>query len=287
MRISETGTAVGVTTLRIEGRLTRDTMGELAASCTAALRAGQTLRLDLSGVRFADAAGVRAVREARAAGAVLLDCSGFLAELLKAETGTPAGHAEDELVARLRAGDDAAFESLVRQYGGRMLAVAKRFLKNESDARDAVQDAFLAAFRSIGSFAGGAQLSTWLHRIVVNAALMKLRTRRRKPEEPIDDLLPRFAEDGHHQDGVPGWAAAADVLVEREEVRLHVRRAIEQLPDSYRTVLLLRDIEQRGTDETAALLGMTPQAVKTRLHRARQALRTLIERELVCKDVAA
>jgi RNA polymerase sigma-70 factor (ECF subfamily) len=161
-----------------------------------------------------------------------------------------------------------------------MLAVARRFLPSDHDARDVLQEAFVAAFRSIGGFAGGAKLSTWLHRIVVNAALMKLRSRRRRREEPIEELLPRFAEDGHHADGVPSWETSTDVLVEREEVRARVRAAIECLPESYRTVLLLRDIEERDTDETAALLGLTPQAVKTRLHRARQALRTLLARDL-------
>src|SRR5215510_12491477 len=93
----------------------------------------------------------------------------------------PSGQGEPKLLERLLAGDEQAYEELVRTYGGRMLAVARRFLPVEEDARDAVQDAFLSAFRSISSFEGHAQLSTWLHRIVVNAALMKLRTRRRKP----------------------------------------------------------------------------------------------------------
>src|SRR4051794_18527306 len=89
---------------------------------------------------------------------------------------------ETDLVRRLKAGDEEAYASVVRTLGGRMLAVARRFLDDEDLARDAVQDAFLSAFRSIQSFDGDAQLSTWLHRIVVNAALMRLRTRRRKPE---------------------------------------------------------------------------------------------------------
>src|SRR5215217_2188035 len=83
----------------------------------------------------------------------------------------------DPLVARLKAGDADAYEELVRLHGGRMLAVARRFLRDDEAARDAVQDAFLSAFRGIGRFDGHAQVSTWLHRIVVNAALMRLRTR--------------------------------------------------------------------------------------------------------------
>src|SRR5262245_52418857 len=111
----------------------------------------------------------------------------------------PSAPGEPKLLERLLAGEEAAYEQLVRTYGGRMLAVARRFLPVEEDARDAVQDAFLSAFRSIRRFEGNAQLSTWLHRIVVNAALMKLRTRRRKPEQSIEDLLPGYLEDGHFE----------------------------------------------------------------------------------------
>src|SRR5437868_5777300 len=94
---------------------------------------------------------------------------------------------EAELLARLRAGDEAAFAMLVSEYGGRMLMVARRILNNEDDARDAVQDAFVSAFRAIDRFAGESRLATWLHRIAVNAALAKLRTQKRKPLRSIDD----------------------------------------------------------------------------------------------------
>ena len=92
---------------------------------------------------------------------------------------------ENALVAGLRAGHEDAYELMVRAYGGRLLAVAKRILRSEEDARDAVQTAYLLAFRSLDRFEGGSRLSTWLHRIVVNAALMRLRSRRRRPEESI------------------------------------------------------------------------------------------------------
>jgi RNA polymerase sigma-70 factor (ECF subfamily) len=186
---------------------------------------------------------------------------------------------EAELVARLQAGDQEAFEELVRTYGGRLLAVARRFVRNEADAQDIVQSAYLSAFRSLRHFEGTCQLSTWLHRIVVNTALMKLRTRRRKPEESIELLLPSFQDDGHHVEQFPEWGAPADVLLEREETRATVRACIEQLPDNYRHVLLLRDIEELPTQDVAQMLKMTPTAVKVRLHRARQALSTLLRKE--------
>jgi RNA polymerase sigma-70 factor (ECF subfamily) len=182
---------------------------------------------------------------------------------------------EGGFIARLREGDDAAFEELVRTHGGRMLAVARRFLPEE-DARDAVQDALLSAARSIDRFEGTARLSTWLHRIVVNAALMKLRTRKRRPEESIEDLLPTFREDGHMDVPSSPWRESAQQSLERQEVRELVQAQIQNLPESYRAVLLLRDVEEATTQEAADLLGITPANVKVRLHRARQALRGLL-----------
>jgi RNA polymerase sigma-70 factor, ECF subfamily len=179
------------------------------------------------------------------------------------------------LLSRLRAGEPAAFEELVRAETGKLLAVARRILPTEEDARDAVQDAFLFAFRSLDRFQGQARLSTWLHRIVVNAALMRLRTARRKREDPLDPLLPTYKNDGHHAERFATWDDPA-ATIERAENKALVRRLIGELPDGYRTVLLLRDIEGLDTEETAKLLETTPNAVKVRLHRARQALRTLL-----------
>jgi RNA polymerase sigma-70 factor (ECF subfamily) len=185
---------------------------------------------------------------------------------------------ETMLLAALKAGQEWAFETMIRLHGGRLLAVARRFTRNEDDAKDVLQSAYLNAFRAIAEFKGNCQLSTWLHRIVVNTALMKLRSRKRKPEESIDALLPTFHEDGHHVEQFSEWSAPADTLLEREKTRATVRECIQQLPDNYRLVLLLRDIEERSTQEAAEILGITPTAVKVRLHRARQALSTLLRR---------
>lgn len=181
------------------------------------------------------------------------------------------------LLTRLRAGDPAAYDELVRTHSPRMLAVTRRILNSEDDAKDAVQDAFLSAFRGLPTFAGGSLISTWLHRIAVNAALMKLRTRRRKPERSIETLLPAYLEDGHHAEDFQEWNLPGDKAMLRAETRAVVRQCIGELPENYRTVLILRDIEELDTDETAARLGLTPNAVKIRLHRARQALRTLLD----------
>ena len=184
---------------------------------------------------------------------------------------------EPALLPRLRAGEPEAFEALVRSHTPRLLAVTRRLLRNEEDAKDAVQIAFISAFRSLDSFTGACRLSTWLHRIAVNAALMKLRSGRRKPEESIEPLLPTFLEDGHHAMHPARWREGADTALERREDCEFVRGCIDQLPENYRSVLILRDIEELDGEETARLLGLTPAAVKVRLHRARQALRTLLE----------
>lgn len=189
----------------------------------------------------------------------------------------PAVLDERELVQRLRAGDEAAFEVLVRTQSSRLLAVTRRILNSEEDARDAVQDAFILAFRNLKSFEGESRLSTWLHRVAINAALMKLRTRRRRPEEPLDPLLPSYQDDGHHVEQFRSWDEPADDALARRRRQALVRASIDRLPENYRTVLLLRDIEQLETEETASMLGISVNAVKIRLHRARQALRTLLD----------
>jgi len=183
---------------------------------------------------------------------------------------------ERALVERMRADDDTAYEEVVRRFGPRMLAVARRLLTQEQDSQDAVQDAFLSAFKAIHNFQGDARLATWLHRIVVNASLMKLRTKRRKPEAAIDDLLPNYHEDGHRR-GNGDWRVTHDTAVQTSEIREQVLHAIDQLPDLYREILLLRDIEELSTEETAQQLEITEGAVKTRLHRARLALRESLD----------
>jgi RNA polymerase sigma-70 factor (ECF subfamily) len=188
------------------------------------------------------------------------------------------------LVEAMRAGDERAFERFVRAHVGRLRAVALRLLQDPDDADDAVQEAFLSAFRKLDSFRGDARLETWLHRIVVNAALQRLRRRKRQAErgaesEALDELLPSFREDGHPEHYAQPWVQTTEELAARAETREQVREMIDRLPDNYRTVLILRDIEELDTAETAELLELTAGAVKVRLHRARQALRNLLERE--------
>ncbi len=192
---------------------------------------------------------------------------------------SPTAH-EAALVERLRAGDRAAFEGLIRAYGGKLLAVARRILRDDDEAEDAVQDAFLSAFRSLDGFRGQSELGTWLHRIAINAALMKLRARNRRPEAEIDDLLPQFMERGHHAVSPARWADPPEDDLARAEICRAVRAKIDELPENYRIPLILRDIEGLTTAEVAEQLGTTINAAKIRVHRARQALRTLLNPRL-------
>ncbi|HLT35123.1 MAG TPA: sigma-70 family RNA polymerase sigma factor [Enhygromyxa sp.] len=192
---------------------------------------------------------------------------------------------EREIVEGMRAGDDRGFERLVREYVGPLRAVALRLLRNPADADDAVQEAFLSAYRNFDSFRGEARLGTWLHRIVVNAALGRLRRLERRPDhgaEVVDltQLLPKFGDSGYPEHFHEPWVSPAEELATQAETREQVRQMIDKLPENYRTVLILRDIEELSTAETGELLELSPGTVKVRLHRARQALRNLIEREL-------
>ena len=184
---------------------------------------------------------------------------------------------DDELLAQMRIGNEAAFAEFVRLHSGRMLAVARRILRDDEAAADAVQEGFLSAFQSLDRFAGQSSIATWLHRIVVNTSLNKLRSRARRPEILIDDLLPKFDQTGHHVEPVNRWSEAPDEPLQREELREQIREAIDRLPEDYRIVVLLRDIEGLDTDQSAELLQVTTAVIKTRLHRARLALRKLLE----------
>ena len=176
----------------------------------------------------------------------------FSAELPPEPSPPPIVPDEAALVEGLRRGDADAYEQLVRTYGGRLLQVARRYLSDD-EAQDALQEALVSAWKSIDRFDGASKISTWLHRIVVNACLMRLRkkqTRIEQATEELEPLLPRFLEDGHRADTGPAWKQTPETLLRRNETRALVRRTIDELPDAYRTVILLRDIEGlTGTED--------------------------------------
>jgi RNA polymerase sigma-70 factor (ECF subfamily) len=183
--------------------------------------------------------------------------------------------AEADLVARLKNGDGDAYETLVRTHGPRMLAVARRYLPQEADAEDALQDAFVNVARAIGNFSGDSRLGTWLHRIVVNCALTRIRSRSRRSEEPTDKIEAIQAAAPQRS-----WSHGASSILEREDLRETVRSCVDRLPEAVRAVLRLRDVEGMEMREVCRLLDIGLSTAKVRLHRARHALRAILEQTL-------
>jgi len=183
------------------------------------------------------------------------------------------GRDETEFVALLVSGDTQAFKALVEENAGWMLRLAKRFTKSEAAAADCVQESFLLIFRKIGDFEGRSPLRGWIRSIVVNQALMKQRQRAQSDEQPLENWAPEFDHNGFLIGPVTIANDSASALVSQREISNIVQMAIGELPDSYRAVLLLRDIEGYSTREAADALAISEGAVRTRLHRGRSELK--------------
>ena len=182
----------------------------------------------------------------------------------------------DNLIA-LRNGDQKTTAKFVRAHAAWMLIVSRRILRDSAHAEDAVQSAFVSIFRNLDSFDGRSALKTWMHRITVNQALMVLRKNRRMKETSIDDLLPEFDDNSCRIED--SWATfeTPESLLQRAETKKKTSELIDLLPDKYRNVLILRDIEELSTSEVAEMLELSQANVKVRLHRARSALKKLLE----------
>ncbi len=192
----------------------------------------------------------------------------------------PAGAStagEEELLTQLRGGCPAAFERLVRAHGVALMATTRRILRDEHEANDALQETFVSAYRAMDRFDGRCPLGAWLQQIAVNACLMRLRSRRRRAEVEVEELLPQFTTYGQFAEHQERWTEAADARLERGEMAELVRAAIDRLPDKFRLPLVLRDLEGLDYSLVAERLGATHNAAKIRVHRARQALRALLE----------
>ena len=184
-----------------------------------------------------------------------------------------AGFPDLELLERLKAGDEQAFAAVVDRYSAQAYRIARSITRDRQDAEEVVQDVFLTVFRKIGSFEGRSAFTTWLYRITVNAAMMKIRGRDERTEEDVEKWLPVFDGEGHHVHSVEAWSANPENLLLQQERRKVVRQAVATLPAEYRAVLALRDLQGLSGEEVAEILGLSLAAVKTRLHRARLALR--------------
>jgi RNA polymerase sigma-70 factor (ECF subfamily) len=181
------------------------------------------------------------------------------------------------LVDRIIAGSEPAAETLVRRHGGWMLSVAQRYMRDRSMAEDCVQEAFINAFTRLQSFERRSSLKSWLHRIVINQSLMKLRAQRARNEKDVDELLPEFDANACRIEQPWRQILTPEQIVGANHLRTLVLAKIDELPDIYRNVLLLRDIEELSTSEVAQTLELTEANVKVRLHRARSALKHLLE----------
>jgi len=168
-------------------------------------------------------------------------------------------------------------EELVRANIGWMLALAERLLRDRGLAEDVVQESFVKAYEGSAGFEGRSSLESWLHRITVNTALSKLRQLKRLAEQPIDENLPEFDRFDCRIELPWSRLASVEEVMESDDTRRRVCETIGELPDSYRVVLQLRDIEEYDTSEVATLLGISKSNVKVRLHRARAALKKLLE----------
>ncbi len=185
-----------------------------------------------------------------------------------------------DLVARLRAREESAVEDLFREFGPGLLAAARSILGCEHAAQDALQEGVISALRAIHTLEKPAALGAWLRRTVSNAALARLRMEKSRRTRSIDELLPRFLDDGHRADVAPTWVRSKESESEKREMVAFVRTAMRDLPERYREVLTLRDMLGLDTKGTADSMGITTANVKVLLHRARQALRTLLEERL-------
>lgn len=187
---------------------------------------------------------------------------------------------EAGLVQAAAQGDPLAFETLVRPHLGMLFRVIDRILGNEAESQDALQDALLTIHRELPGFQGASKFSTWAYRICVNQALMARRKRVRRREDAIEDLMPRFGDEGHHMniDTILDWSEDAEALmkVEQDELKARVRSGLDRLSDDQRAVFVLRDLEGWNTDEIARHLGITRELVRQRVHRARLALRAML-----------
>lgn len=200
---------------------------------------------------------------------------------MAARTGAPSRgglELDHALRAAAIAGKPGARERLVRAHAAHMLAAIQRVLGDGVEAREALQAAFARAFREIGRQGdASSRLAPWLHRLALDAALERQRGRRSDDDATIEPLLPRFDETDHRMGPDRDWSGRIEKLRGRGDARAEIRSRVASLPDRYRVVFLLRDVEGLGVAEVARMLGLPASTVELRLHRARQALLTLLD----------
>lgn len=174
-----------------------------------------------------------------------------------------------DLVHRIKAGDDRAFEEMVRRYHARVYSLAFGVLRNAQDAEEATQDAFLTLHRKIGTFDESRKFFSWFYRVALNSAYSRARRRPSLPTVSIEDRLPKFSSDGHFAADVPDWSATVEDQVSARELARRAGEFIAELPPAYRDVIWMNDVEEMTAPEIAETLEISIPAFKSRLHRAR------------------
>jgi RNA polymerase sigma-70 factor (ECF subfamily) len=192
---------------------------------------------------------------------------------------------EQALLDRVRGGDAAALERLIERHAPRVYRVALGITRNAADAEEVVQDVFLTLFRKAEAFEGRAALGTWLYRVAANAALVRRRPKRARAEVSLEEHLPAFGDDGHRAGDrtwlLADWSGTPEAEFLQGEHRRLLEAALDRLPEAYRAVLALRDVEGLSNEAAAAALGESVPALKSRLHRARMLLREMLTAGLV------
>ena len=191
---------------------------------------------------------------------------------------------DSELAHRVAQGEAVAFETLMRRHNRTLFRTARAILRDDAEAEDALQEAYLQAYRAIGSFRGEAKLSTWLARIVANEALMRVRRRARRAE--IVPLQPGASEDEINQIADTNMDETPEISAQRIEMRRLLEAQIDSLPDDFRAVFVLRAVDEMSVEDTAEALGIPPATVRTRLFRARSLLREglAFKIDLACEE---
>lgn len=184
---------------------------------------------------------------------------------------------DDELVRRVQQGNAEAFEELVRRYERKVYNITYRMLGNPEDASEALQDTFLRAYRFVGKFQFKSKFYTWLYRIATNVSLTKLRKRKSPVVMSIDEPV---GDSGEMEFEIPDEQFSPEKLYEQREIRRKLKEAVDRLPEDYRTVVVLRDLEGLSNEDVSKVLNLSIPAVKSRLHRGRLALREKLEKYL-------
>lgn len=189
---------------------------------------------------------------------------------------TKAAPSDNELIERFTKGCQASFEELIQRYETKAHNLAMRLTRNAEDAEEVLQDVFVTVYRKISGFEGKAKFSSWLYRITVNAAFMKLRKRKQEQSVALDDAVPNYQNKISSKNAIFG--SGGDTLTASSELRDALESAVAKLPDEYRAVFVLRDVDGLSNKEVGDILDLSIPAVKSRLHRSRLMLRKKLRR---------